>query len=47
MASAEELIAKIREILTAWNYGPSGIDRQTILAIHDLVGDDLQPAGDE
>lgn len=44
---AEELIAKIREILTAWNYGPSGIDRQTILAIHDLVGDDLQPTDDE
>ena len=42
-----ELIAKIREILTAWNYGPSGIDRQTILAIYDLVGDDLLPAGEE
>lgn len=42
MVSAEELIAKIREILTAWNYGPSGTDRQAILAIHDLVGDNVQ-----
>lgn len=39
---AEELLAKVREILTAWNYGPSGIDRPTLLAIHDLVGDNVQ-----
>lgn len=40
--NAQELIAKIREILTAWNYGPPGIDRPTLLAIHDLVGDNVQ-----
>lgn len=39
--NAEELVELIRNILTDWNYGPSGMDRQAILAIHELVGDNV------
>lgn len=39
-----EKMAKVEAVLTDWNFGPLQ-DRDALVAIHNLIGDNIQGAG--
>lgn len=37
-----DVLQKVRDVVTAWNWGPVMTDRDAMVAIFELVGDNIQ-----